>query len=599
MTVLTENENIILEKLSGFNFNLESLVKMTGIEPEEVGKTLNKLKDRGLILMGEDNTFTLTGTGNNVLKELREKNKVFEKKELWGLHPAGGIVPNIRLVYEPINGREMVWNWNGKKGISPIQTMQDRSYFKVESTTFYLDGVPLKDKEIIWEVPDRDIIQDWCIRRIRSVSMKKLYDMSTVFTNIFFDTSEPAYHLLLFLASFQTWFAPYLPARFFVEVIGSFSGGKTNTLNLLECMTRHGHLMTSGSLAFAGRGMERCKITFLCDEFDKFAEENEELLALARSSQKKGNYARATQSGQIESFETRGSFYYTVHGEMDRAMSSRAMPIYTTRTDIKGMGKINLLKTKIGKDILTNWFLWYMDNAVDALENLRLGEMEWEVLVSKTKDFKEKEKKEMINKMREQLIEYAEKSSTELNIGEDHYGRDEELGTLFSMFLKYVFQQSLSERREEIEKYVRTLFEIRENRSEEFSETGLIGDVRNVLVNFYEKWKNEDDYRTDDGEFMIPNIELKKKVADYLKVQGKYNPSATEMASVLRDLGFQRGDSRKKMKSRTSEERESGDSKRVRLCNVYTDKVCRILGISVPKRCGEQKSLGNEVKEDA
>ncbi|MBD3407482.1 MAG: hypothetical protein GF411_15295 [Candidatus Lokiarchaeota archaeon] len=590
MTGLTDIEVELLKKLMGFNFDLETLSKMTGEEPEEVGKALNKLRKKDLVKLNDDNTFLLTGAGSNELKEIQEKQKVFERREMWGLHPAGGIEPSINLVYEPINEREMVYNWNGRKGLAPIQSMSDRNFFKIETTTFYLKDAPLKSKELIWEVPDRSVLENWAARKIKSVPMKELYDTSTYFTSIFFDTSEEAYHLLLFLASFQTWFAPYLPARFFVEVIGSFSGGKTCALNLLECMTRHGHLMNSGSLAFVGRGMERCKIAFLCDEFDKFAEENEELLALARSSQKKGNYARATQSGQIESFETRGSFYYTVHGEMDRAMSSRAMPIYTTRTDIKGMGKINLLKTQIGKDILTDWFLWYMDNAVDAIKNLRLGEMEWDLLVSKTKGINDK--KERIEKMREQLLKHAEKSNADLEMGQEYYGRDEELGTLFSMFLKYVFQQSLSERKDEIENHVKALFEIRESRSEEFSETGLIGDVRNVLANFYQKWKNEDDYRTPDGYFMIPNIELKKKLADYLKSQGKFNPSATEMASVLRDLGFQRGESRKKMKSRTSEERETGENKRMRLCNIYTEKVCRILGIDVPKRLGEQRELG-------
>jgi len=633
--IVNEHEYAILELLVKYHeLDLKSITDFLELNPENAGTAVSNLIEKKYAT--EINSkFVLTKEGTNFYKKSSKKRKIFEKKEIYDIEPAGGINFEIGLVYEPIQRNEMVYNWMGKKGISPIQVSGDkRMYFKIGETKFILDKPSIND-DICWTLPDYEVFEKWSVGKIKSKSIWELYEKTKIFCQIFFDTGTEAYHTLLFLAGLQSWFAPYLPARFFVEAIGGFSGGKTTILDLLECFCRHGYLVGNQTTAFVGRSLKNYKLTSLCDEFDVHCEEDPELMALVRSSQRKGHYARATMKGGIESFETKGSFYYTVHGEIDRALSSRAMPIYTTKTDLIGMGKINLIKNTLGKELLTEWFLWYMDNAVDKLSKIQVTMPNWATLekmaatvktdsnnaenaqnkelelccpercpdtatqkmnmetvpMDKTNSVAIREEKRIII-YRKALLTLISEQQWQLGNTNNLLAREEELSAILSMILSCLYGQHLGQHEfitatgqqeeqmlEKIKNDIYILFEIKKTRSEEFTETGIIGDVRNTMIKFYEKNKHESDYRADNGEFILPNKELKIAIHENFKSQGKFVPSDREFSSIMRDLGFEEKISRKKMRCRTKEGRDTGEDKEILLCNIFTSKVCNRIGI--------------------
>lgn len=628
--IVNEHEYAILELLVKYHeLDLKSITDFLELNPENAGTAVSNLIEKKYAV--EINSkFILTKEGTDFYKKSSKKRKIFEKKEIYDIEPAGGINLEIGLVYEPIQRNEMVYNWMGKKGISPIQVSGDkRMYFKIGETKFILDKPSIND-DICWTLPDYEVFEKWSIGKIKSKSIWELYEKTKIFCQIFFDTGTESYHTLLFLAGLQSWFAPYLPARFFVEAIGGFSGGKTTILDLLECFCRHGYLVGNQTTAFVGRSLKNYKLTSLCDEFDVHCEEDPELMALVRSSQRKGHYARATMKGGIESFETKGSFYYTVHGEIDRALSSRAMPIYTTKTDLIGMGKINLIKNSMGKELLTEWFLWYMDNAVDRLSKIQITMPNWTTLEKMATTLKkesnisentengklldgcsdgcsieatrkpdaetlsiENSKRVVVREekriyiYRKALLSLVSEQPWSLGNQNNLVAREEELSAILSMILSCLYGQPSGqpdfsgqpELLEKIKNDIYDLFEIKKTRSEEFTETGIIGDVRNTIVKFYEKNKRETDYRVSNGEFIVPNKELKIAIYENFKAQGKFVPSDREFSSIMRDLGFEEKISRKKMKCRTKEGRDTGEDKEVLLCNILTPKVCNRIGI--------------------
>jgi len=137
---------------------------------------------------------------------------------------------------------------------------------------------------------------------------------------------------------------------------------------------------------------------------------------------------------------------------------------------------------------------------------------------------------------------------------------------------------------ETIKNDITELFEIKKSRIEEFTDTGDIGGIRDTIIRFYEKNNKQDDYWTKDGEFMIPNKELKEIVYTNFKAEGKFAPSNREFSSIMRDLGFEKNISRKKMKARTKQGRDDGDDKVSLLCNILTKKVCNRIGLNYKNR---------------
>lgn len=596
--IVNEHEFAILELLiKNHKLDLEAITVMLSMDPSDAGQAVSELITKKYIIQLDDIHFDITKEGTDHYKKMSKKKKIFEKKEIYNLEPAGGIMKDIEMVYEPINDREIMYNWSGKKGIAQVQESSDKkAFFKIGETKFYFIEKFLRQREFIWYIPPQEMIEKWAANKLKSKQLKEIYFKSKRISNIFFDTDTPANHTLMFIGGLQTWFAPYLPARFFIEILGQFSGGKTTVLEIMKPMCRHGHLMGSHSVAFMGRGMERLKVTFLCDEFDVFTENEPDLLALARSSQREGHYARANKDGTIESFVTKGAFYYTVHGEMDRAMSSRAMPIYTTKTSIKGMGAINLFKQKWLDELGNDWFFWYMDNALNELSKLTMVDIDTSTLKNDNQPLIDKNNNnvDIVNiinnnnnineRERERLTAFVFQLVSQLGQQEKTVGRDEELSILIALILQILLGQLTVSEISDIKTDISQLFDTKNVRNEEISETGLIGDLRAVIVNTYEKLKDESDFRTSEGEFMLPNLMFKESLADYLKKQSKFPPKPTEITAAFRDLGFKENVTRKKMKCITLEERNEGKQKTERLCNILDQKVCNIIGIKYEKR---------------
>ena len=196
MIALNEHEFSVLELLvKNHELDLEAISTMLSIPTDTIGKIINVLIEKKLVI-SSNNKFILTEVGTDYYKKAIKKRKIFEKKEVYDMEPAGGINLDIGLVYEPVQRSEMVYNWMGKKGLSPIQTTGDkRMYFKIGETKFFLKG-PAVNEDMCWSVPDYEIFEKWVSGKIKPKSIWEIYEKTETFTKMFFDTDTTAYHTL-------------------------------------------------------------------------------------------------------------------------------------------------------------------------------------------------------------------------------------------------------------------------------------------------------------------------------------------------------------------------------------------------------------------
>jgi hypothetical protein len=109
----------------------------------------------------------------------------------------------------------------------------------------------------------------------------------------------------------------------------------------------------------------------------------------------------------------------------------------------------------------------------------------------------------------------------------------------------------------------------------ERTEIGLIGVLRQVLTDLWIEKKDNRDYITEDGLVKISNKEIYDKYNGVLKKEYGQGVSPAKFKEFMLEFGFSDALNRTKL-----EVPVPGDSeKKSRLCNIFTDRVLRKLGI--------------------
>ncbi len=556
---------------------IERIKTFDAEKQERINKQLGELIKEGYVAF-ENDSFVLTEKGRALLEEAKRKMQelVAQAKE-YEIEPGGGIIRELRFVYEPLNEREIVYNWNGKRGIAEIKEAKGGLYYiEVEKKRFWIKGKPLSEKEFIFMLPDRDRVVQW-VSDGKAKSTEEIRALIENTLKTFLDLGDEYLYKLATLSVFQSWFRHVLPVVFYTAFFGEWGGGKTTSGEVITALSYHGYFISNTSVPFVGRCVDRLKITPFLDELD--ASSNEELLAIIRQGYRRGlKYSRMSEHGEKpQSFENFAPWVFSVHGMTEEALLSRTFPITLASTSDKRLPILNIYKQYVLPRVYTDIFLWYMSNIlsivdqIDQIDQVDLGEIVDQVLQ------KEGEKG------RERLWGVLVKSINMVNQLEPLTGRDIELGYILMKIAEAVG----------IDLEIKKVMELRTQAVEEIREVGVMGLFRDWIVKKYEELKDRKEFRNSLGEFMISNKDAYNLFNDYLKANKNVGISPSAFKAMVSDFGFS-GDARKKMKVPLIDNlNDTGP----RLALIFTPRPCRRLGINYTemveygKKIIEQKTL--------
>jgi len=326
----------------------------------------------------------------------------------------------------------------------------------------------------------------------------------------------------------------------------------------------------------------------------------------------------------------------SVHGELEDALATRTIPITTEETVNPDVPVVNPEKVRIGQQIYDEMWIWYMDN-LDHIsyesEKQRGLDFDLDMLVKElviTFDdmdvphitVKEKGQNKVkidgfdTDLMTNHVSEVYSKSNISIISKESKSIKDkiEELrGTVAESILSTCTQKQkriirgAAGRNIELmvtafkianivgidcDESIRQAFEIKRDVEEEEREVGLVGHLRDFLVELYKRRRDVPNYWTRSSLFMASNIECAGEFNSFLHRREQPGVTPGEYKQALRELGFIRPTSRRKMNVRTWKEIEEGETKsKVRLANIYTESVCRKLGVTTEMPDFGQKTL--------
>lgn len=614
------------------------LLKMEAGEPitttsKATREAKARLEAKGLI---ENDALTELGTSE---AESR-KRFVGAVRDVYDLKPGGGYLRDIHLVYEPISPFSYAWNWCGLHGVSTVKTdpRKGTAFFDIEETNFWLEGSSLSAEEITFNMPTPETTKAWANGDTISLDGSKIWEINDLYFRFFLDLKEDCFYDILNLAAFQTWLIMderQFVSCFFIAVTGAYGGGKSVSCEALIFIGRHGKI-ANPSIAYLGRAMERLGFTIFMDEFDIVVENDPEMGRLARMCQRRGqSYDRATKSGVPQSFTVFGPWIMSVHGMLEDALATRTIPITTEETSNPDVPVVNPEKLRMGQQIYDHMWMWYMDN-LDYISHKTERDQEFDFDLEALMN-------ELVIKVADDGVPYVTVDQKGSNI--DQVDGHIETNHMYILpnrsntsnrsnganmvkqkiydLRKTVAASILSACTEKqkriikasagrnIELMVTTFkianiinvnadesimraFEIKKEVEEEAREIGVIGHLRDHLVNLYNNRRTMENYWTREGFFMISNLECYNEFTPFLHRREQAGVTPHEFSQALKELGYIKPTSRRKMNVKTLQELNDNDTKKtVRIANVYTDAVQRKLGIKT-----EQPDFGQRTLQD-
>jgi hypothetical protein len=526
---------------------------------------LKKMIEEGLVETQVDGEvrYDLTQKGRAVWETLSHKELVEAAKE-WEIHPAGGVITEIKLFYEPLSEKEFVYNWNGKKGLAQIKEAKGGLfYIEIEGKRFWFKEAPLKEKEFIFNLPDITKVYDWVNGKKKTLNNSEIYNLVKSCIEIFFDFGDKIFYDIATLSVFQSYLRHISPATWYLGIYGAWGSGKTSLGELLAKLCYHGYLVANPSVAFVGRSLDRLKITPFLDEADVVSDP--ELLSLIRQGYRRGQkYSRIDKEGGMitQSFDVYTLWIMSVHGMLDEALMSRCYPIATIETQDKRLPIINLLKHL--QDVYTELFIWWGENSIN-FPSLEIKNVSFNPDVEEARE-----------SLYNQIITIL--TPSELEQLKDITGRSLELGFLMLRASK-LLGNTID---------LREAFKIAQETMQEIRESGILGTLRDYLVTLYKEFKSYPEFRNSVGEFMLPNKDVFTRFNDYLLTTRRVQVSPREFRAMILDLGFS-GQARKNMTIKSIQNLDEEPSSRLTL--IFTPNVCRKIALDYSKMVEEGKKL--------
>jgi len=495
------------------------------------------------------------------------------------LHPAGRLTE--KFVYEPVAvGKYVYKTMEGKRGFTSLKIeFEDEEeqrkphwLIEVEGEQYYFKDKP--PREFLFSFPAYESVEKWVKGEKQSLSTEQLWKLNGIYLRTFLDFPRSFEFSVTQLFIQQTWLVDLLPVVFYLGVKGEFGGGKTVTGEAIILICRHGYLTGNLSPPFVARAVQEHKITLMVDELDAVAgTKDSDLNCIFRQGYRRGlKYSRVNPDTlETESYVVFGPKLFTVHSEIEEALQTRTVPIHVRETSNPQYPIVNMDKASFAEYVYTENFLWYLDNALtfkgndfhaingsqlDILDTLDL-----KISYSSIDVQAEKLRQLLFEKKKTLLLEGQVNQVSQVS------GRNTEL-----MFLCFALSNLLKIQCNDdiVKTFQQKLLEEGER-----TEIGLIGVLRQVLTDLWIEKKDNRDYITEDGLVKISNKEIYDKYNEVLKKEYGQGVSPAKFKEFMLEFGFSDALNRTKL-----EVPVPGDSeKKSRLCNIFTDRVLRKLGI--------------------
>jgi len=533
----------------------------------------------------------------NVGKELKRIEIEEETKKIRGsphvLHPAGGLTD--KFVYEPVAlGKYVYKTVDGDKGFADLKIQYEDEeeqrnphwYIEIKGERWYFKDKP--PKKFLFDFPNLETVEKWVRGEKQSLSTEQLWKLDGVYLRTFLDFPRPFEFSVVQLFNQQSWLSEILPVVFYLGVKGEYGGGKTVTGECIVLVCRHGYFTGNCSPPFVARAIQDHKITLMVDELDTVAgTKDSDLNSIFRQGYRRGmKYSRVNPDTlETESYEVFGPKLFTVHSEIEEALQTRTIPIHVRETSDYRVPIVNLDKYAFGRYVYTENFLWYLDNiltfktnhlhpfALDILDILdqKISDNNFALADEKIRATLFERKKTLIQE--DQVSQVSQVS-----------GRNTEL-----MFLCFAISNRIKVQCDDdiVKTFQQKLLEEGER-----TEIGFIGVLRQVLTDLWNEKKDIKEYKTEDGLVKISNKEVYDKYNEVLKKEYGQGVSPHKFKEFMLEFGFTDALNRSKLEVPIPGDPEP----KSRLCNIFSERVLRKLGIETEKE--KEKGL-KEILEKA
>ena len=497
------------------------------------------------------------------------------------VHPAGHVQHGF--VIEPIGRGVYLYNWLGMRGKvhSNIIEGMKTSFIEIGYERIEIIGKPIK-KFCYNNMPKDDNVNKWLDYDLENPTIMEIWDDLIKHFKVFGDLGMDIYYYTLALFVIQSWVYELLPSVFYVSIQGQFGGGKTILAEMTIELCKHGKFARP-SEPYIARMSDGQKITLFVDEIDSlYGTEDSSVLSIIRTGYRKGAthdiLVKKDDNWEPEAFNTYGPKIFTAHGQVEEALMSRSLPVLTTESDVSQLAIINSFRYKYTSFIYDKLFFYYINNIimvdlVDQVDYSGDGQGGYS---------------------REEIYQSA---SLYAGIGQlrelgQLKGRNTELGFVVAKIIKLIKSESPLSCPNEVnqdskegqnglifDNLITEIFENKKEIDEENSDIGTKGLMRDYLCKMLDKKRGMDEFITQEGFIKIANKEIVDGFQRFCKDKQQIMVHSSQVKGLMREFGFERPDTIKKMKVRLPDETEQ----KSRLALIFDLKVLRKLGLKAEK----------------
>lgn len=545
------------------------------------------------------------GEQSSKLKSAQRKKWEKAIKPTYLLHPAGGLTGDF--LYEPVGASEYVYHT--KEGVKDIvhvhMEYEDPKEKKCPLYFIMVDGkahyfMKKPPKKWLFAFPDRKSIEEWVKGERKRKSLKQIWNLTQIYFKTFLDFPHPHEFSIATLFIIQSWLTELISVVFYLMVKGEFGGGKSVTCETIYPLCRHGYETGNLSPPFVARTIEAQKITLYVDELDSVAgKKDSDLYSIFRQGYRKGgSYSRINPDTlEPESYQIFGPKLYTVHTEIEQALQTRTIPLHIRETQDYEYPIVNPEKAAFAKTLHAEYLLWYLDNALKLRDN---HFEKFEALsLANNNQLDTLDRLDVFNQGATPQIDGESVDKLSLNIRKtlvekkvallEHRqvsqvsqvaGRNVELSYLCFM-LSNIVNINLDD--DIMRTFAQKLIEEGER-----TEIGYLGTLKDLLVEMYQEKKNADGYQTETREVMISNKELYNRFNKALKEEKLEGVSPHKFKEYLIEFGFTDALNRRKLEVPIPD-----GEKQSRLCNIFSDRVLRKLGVEENQTLAEESDTSS------
>lgn len=501
-------------------------------------------------------------------KESKKGKNVKTTKDIL-LNPAGDIIPEDNLIYEPIGNNQYIYNKSGNKGkatASPDTDNRKKFWINFDEEIYYFKGKPLSS--LLFYVPSEEIIDDYLEDTYPVKKGKKIVKELIDYFKITTDLLKPYHYYNLVIGSLQSWALPILSSVFYVGFEAKFGSGKSKALEGLTTVCKHGYMVGDITSSGTARITHSQGLSLSGDEIDvATGGKDNELYRIYRQGYRRGSpYVRLKErSYEPEVFNIFGFKAFTFAKDVERALLQRTLVTPMRKTDDKKLPLICMYIDSLGRELYEDLFFWYMENGVNLFTFLPFLPY-LRAIPQKTIQEKRKEIYKQITKnLSENEIQFLDKYS----------GRNIELG-FNVIILSKIFGYNLMEE-------IKSSFEEKEDIESVSADSKLQEFMMESLREIY----SSNNFCLEKGVFAncfyYPINDFYDDFRRKLREKDYYMVGQSRFKEFLKEIGFQ---------FHINIKRQKFQDRNV-LCLIYDDSILKQLDLEVKNQSSEE-----EVKND-